>query len=155
MIFKRNTQLNFWLSENTTRIQIYRKKKHAQDKKIRSPRNYKKGLGEFALWVFKISLIKTHSFIKFSNWVINPNHTFTWLSIIDTPGMPGVLNALQLQLKLTWILAPLKFNVFFNCFFIDAYAAYEVARRPHYVFVPIHLGQPRKRFTHLWRRLAF
>ena len=33
----------------------------------------------------------------------------------------------------------LKFEVFYNRFFVDACAAYEVARRPYYVFVLIHL----------------
>ena len=66
---------------------------------------------------------------------------------IDTPWHTRGPYALQLQMKLTWILASLKLNVSFDRFFIDAYAAHEVARRPYNVLVPIHLGQPRKRFA--------
>ena len=68
---------------------------------------------------------------------------------------PGFLFSLQLLTELTWILPSLIFDVLFDCCFVDADTAYEVARRPHNIFLPIHLCQPFKLLPHDWRWPAF
>ena len=98
---------------------------------------------ELNRWVAEVSR-KNPEIIPFASLIPGSRKLETELERLPELGIQGVKIHTILQRYHILNRDTLRMLAFLNCFFVDAYAAHEVTRRPYYIFVPVDFAQPWK-----------